>query len=241
MSIRKDHRAARICACLLAYGLTAMPGAHAQFAVIDVASVTQLIAQARTLQDQLSTARDHLERAQEQLQSMQGTRGMDELLSGTMRNYLPSDWAQLQRLLSGGTPEFVALSSGLRQAIEDNALLTDAYLSTLGAEQRESIAAARRSAALLQVLTQEALATTSDRFASVQLLIDAIRAAPDQKAILDLQARIAAEQGMLQNEHNKLTVLYQATRARERAEQQRLRERVIAGHGRFEERFQPAP
>ena len=61
-----------------------------------------------------------------------------------------------------------------------------------------------------------ALETTSARFDSLQQLIDAIPQADDQKAILDLQARIAAEQGMLQNESSKLTVLYQAAQAQER-------------------------
>ena len=58
---------------------------------------------------------------------------------------------------------------------------------------------------------------------------------------LDLQARIAAEQVMLQNEQTKLQVLYQATQAQESSMRQQARERVIEEHGRFETRFQPSP
>ena len=68
---------------------------------------------------------------------------------------------------------------------------------------------------MLQVATEQAYATTSSRFASVQTLINAIPSATDQKGILELQARIQAEQGMLQTDSTKLNVLYQAAQAQE--------------------------
>jgi type IV secretion system protein VirB5 len=94
---------------------------------------------------------------------------------------------------------------------------------------------------LQQALAQEALANASGRFSSIQSLIAAISTASDQKAILDLQARIGAELGMLQNEQNKLQILHQATQAQDAVNRQQEREQIIAGHGRFESRFQPAP
>ena len=48
---------------------------------------------------------------------------------------------------------------------------------------------------------------------------------------LDLQARIGAEQAMLQNEHTKLMVLYQAAQAEEVARRQRASELAIANIG----------
>jgi type IV secretion system protein VirB5 len=94
---------------------------------------------------------------------------------------------------------------------------------------------------LLQGLTRQALANASGRFASLQLLINAIGQAGDQKAALDLQARIVAEHGMLQNESTKLQALYQGVQADEQANMQRTRELVVAGHGQFAARFQPQP
>jgi hypothetical protein len=79
-------------ACLLA-----APAAHAQFAVIDVGSITQLIAQAKILQAQLSTVQSQLAQAQAAFVSTTGGRGMEQLLAGVQRNYLPADWASLQR------------------------------------------------------------------------------------------------------------------------------------------------
>ena len=92
-----------------------------------------------------------------------------------------------------------------------------------------------------QALAEEALANTSNRFTSIQSLIAAIGTAGDQKAILDLQARISAELGMLQNEQTKLQILYQSTQAQESSLRQQAWEQVIDGHGRFGARFQPVP
>src|SRR2546429_8104657 len=89
--------------------------------------------------------------------------------------------------------------------------------------------AQRQSAALLEALTHQALANSSSRFAAIQQLIDAIARAGDQKAILDLQARIAAELGMLQNEQTKLQALYQSAEAQQWADAQRLGELTGAG------------
>ena len=82
---------------------------------------------------------------------------------------------------------------------------------------------------------------SSARFAGLQQLINTIGAAPDQKAILELQARISAEQGMLQNEHNKLQDLYQAALADQLANAERVHELSVVGQGQFASRFQPQP
>ena len=114
-------------------------------------------------------------------------------------------------------------------------------LSALSAADAQHIAAARQTVALRQAIAQEALANASGRFAAIQSLIAAISSAPDQKAILDLQTRISAELGMLQNEQTKLQVLAQAALALDSANTLREREQAISGQGRFASRFQPAP
>jgi type IV secretion system protein VirB5 len=223
--------------CLMT--LMGLQVAHAQFAVIDVAAVTQLVTQLRTLQQQLTTARDQLTQAHEQLQSMRGHRGMERLLAGTVRNYLPVDGEGLNQVIRGDEGVFGAMAQNLRRTIAADAVLSAEQLTPLPSRQRQLIETGRESAALLQVLTQEALATSSARFQSVQQLIDAIAGADDQKGILDLQARIDAETGMLQNEQIKLQVLYQAAQARQWSVEQRRWEQGIAGYGRFTSRFQP--
>ncbi len=220
------------------------PVAHAQFAVIDVAALTQLISQAQQLEQQLATARSQLTQAQAEFQSMTGGRGMQSLLSGTVRNYLPLDWATLQGVLQGtgaAGASYPALVADLTRAINANAVLTPQQLTALPAAAGQSLQAGRQSSALLQSLAHEALANSSQRFAAVQQLIDTIGSANDQKSILELEARIAAEGGMLENERTKLDGLYQSTQAEQWVSAQRARELIVAGHGQFAGRFQPHP
>lgn len=232
------------CRCLAAVlflSIAALPPARAQWAVIDAPAIVQLIQEVQTMEQQVQTARAQLLQAKQALQSMTGDRGMELLLSGTQRNYLPSSWSQLTAALQGGGNGYPGLSAEVRNAIGTNAVLSAQQLSRLSAADQQQIAAARQSSALQQALAQEALANASERFASIQNLVSEISNAADQKAILDLQARIGAELGMLQNEQTKLQVLHHATEAQDAVNRQQEREQIIAGHGSFDKRFQPAP
>lgn len=201
--------------------------AYAQWAVIDVGAIAQLVQQVATMADQLSTARNQLTQAQRQFSAMTGGRGMEQLLSGSVRNYLPADWDELSAAVNQVSSAYHALSSGVQDMIAMNAVLTPQQVAALSPPQRAQLDAARKTAAMLQVTAREALSATSDRFASIQHLIDAIPSASDQKGVLDLQARISAEQGMLANEQTKLQVLYQAAQAEELSRQQRVREQGV--------------
>ena len=235
-----SHRT-RLLVGLLPALMIAAPSAQAQFAVIDMASVTRLIQQAQTLAQQLEEARQQIAQAQALYQSTNGSRGMEQLLSGVTRNYLPADWAQLNAAVQGGSGASGALAADIRAALAANAVLSASQMAVLSADEQAQIGNSRRSVALLQALAQEALANSSSRFASIQQLIGAIASATDQKGILELQTRIGAEQGMLQNEQTKLQVLYQAAQAQAAVTAQRAREQIIAGHGSFATRFEPSP
>jgi type IV secretion system protein VirB5 len=210
--------------------LAAAPQAQAM-AVVDVRAIAQLKQQLTAMAKQLTTARDQLTQARETFQSMNGSRGMEQLLSGTVRNYLPADWVELDSAIRQGVGAYQALAADVQAAIQGNAVLDAGQLALLSPAERQQLENARRSAAMLQVTTRQALSATSGRFASIQQLIDAIPRAQDPKAIMDLQARISAEQGMLANEQTKLQVLYQAAQAEEWARLQRAREQGIADIG----------
>jgi type IV secretion system protein VirB5 len=216
---------------LTAWLMLGIPAAHAQWAVVDVGAIAQLMEQVQTLREQLETTRDQLNQARQQYESMTGGRGMQQLLAGTVRNYLPPDWAAIEQVLEGAAVGYGALATDLQRLIDSNAVLSTQSVAALAPTQRQQLEAARREVALRQALTRSALRIASERFASIQQLIAAIGGADDSKAILDLQARIAAEQNMLQNEAIKLDVLHQAAQAEQWARQQRLREQAIADIG----------
>ncbi len=114
---------------LLAFG-GARP-AHAQFAVIDVASLTQLIQEYQTLQQQLSIAQSQLSQAQSAYAAITGGRGMQNLLSGVTRNYLPSNWSQLSQVINGSSGSYPALASSITSLVNANAVLTPAQVAAL--------------------------------------------------------------------------------------------------------------
>jgi type IV secretion system protein VirB5 len=216
---------------LLVAMLGGVPQTQAQWAVIDVGAIAQLIEQIATLREQLETARDQLDQARQQYDAMTGGRGMENLLRDQQRNYLPPDWQSLEGALTGAPGAYSALSRQLEAVVSANAVLTPAQLAGLSDQEREQLLSARNSAAMFQVTSRRALEVNSARFASLQQLIDAIPGATDAKAIMDLQARIEAEQLMLQNEQTKLMVLQRAMEAEERARRQRAGELAIANIG----------
>jgi len=224
------------CAC----GLLQAPGAHAQWAVVDVGAIAQLVQEVETLDQTLQTARSELQQAQAEYQSLNGTRGMQNLLSGQVRNYLPAGESDFAAALQGGGA-YPALSAAVRAASQSNALLSAGQLALMPAADRQRLLESRATVALAQGVSGTALSNASARFAALQQLIDRIGGATDPKAALDLQARIAAEQSMLQNEQTKLQALYQALQAQHWSDQQRAREQAIAGHGDFATRFEPTP
>jgi type IV secretion system protein VirB5 len=219
-------------ALLVAFFAVAMPKpAHAQFAVIDVASLAQLVQEVKTLQQQLATAENELSQAKSAYQAITGPRGMEQLLSGTVRNYLPTDWTQLSQVMSGSSGSYPALGTSYAALVSANAVLTPAQVAMLSPAQQVQLTAARASPAMLQATARAALANSSDRFTALQQLITALGGAADQKASLDLTARITAEQGMLQNESTKLQVLYQVAQSQEWSRAQSVREQAIADQG----------
>lgn len=213
------------------FGVGAVRPAAAQFAVIDVASIVQLVQQVQELQQQVATARSQLSQAQSEFASITGSRGMQLLLSGTVRNYLPTDAASLAQVLSGSSGTYPALAASVSSLVTSNAVLTPAQIAAFSPAEQTQLTAARRSPALLGALAQSALSNSSGRFTSLQTLITALGSATDQKAVLDLNTRVAAEQGMLQNETTKLQVLYQMAQSQEWTLRQQIREQAIAGQG----------
>jgi type IV secretion system protein VirB5 len=220
--------------------LAAAP-ARAQWAVIDVHAIAQLTTQVQVLEQQLANARSQLQTAAQQYQSLTGGRGMELLLAGTVRNYLPANWNQLSAALQPGGGAYAALGVDVQTALSANAVLSAQGLAALSPADRQQILNLRQTTAMSQALSRQALANASSRFDAIQTLINSIAAAGDPKAILDLQTRIAAEQGMLQNEQTKLQILGQLALAQDAAGRQQQLENSVAGHGQFQTRFRPVP
>jgi type IV secretion system protein VirB5 len=205
--------------------------AAAQWAVIDVSSIQQLIQQYEVLEQQLATLRSQLTQAQQQYAALTGQRGMQQLLSGVNRNYLPESWTDLAAVMQGNSGTYGSLAASVQGLVTSNAVLGSQDLTRLSPTELTQLTTERQLAALQQGITRSALDTTSNRFTSLQQLINAIPTATDTKGALDLEARIAAEQAMLSNEATKLEVLEQTVEAQQAALDQQRSEQAIADIG----------
>jgi type IV secretion system protein VirB5 len=216
---------------LLCIAFGASPPAQAQWAVVDVGAIAQLANEVKELEATLEVARSSLAQAQQAYSAITGGRGMQLLLSGINRNYLPGTWTQLMGAQTGAGGVYSALGSDVAATIQRNAILTPTNTASFSAAENAQLTARRGAVALQESLTRQELSNVSQRFASIQALTNAIPTATDQKGILDLQARIQVEQGMLQNENSKLHVLYEAAQSQAQTERARADEQAIADIG----------
>ena len=206
---------------------------RAQIPVTDLGAIAQLITQVANMENQLVTMRNQLVQAESTLKSMTGSRGMEQLLGSQDRNYLPTDWNSLASVIGNSSTTYSGLATNLQSIAVSNSVLSASQLSELAANARTAVTDARLSAAPSGAVSRSALSDTSNRFADLQQLISAIGSTTDQKAILELQARINAEQTMISNDQSKLQALYKTTEANEELRKQRIRERAIADVGSF--------
>jgi len=214
---------------LVALGVTRP--ASAQWAVIDVSAIQQLLQQYEVLEQQLSTLHSQLSQAEQQYAALTGQRGMQRLLSGVNRNYLPTDWTDLAAVMQGTSGPYGSLAASVQGLVASNAILGGQDLARLSPAELAQLTAARELVALREGIARTALDTTSNRFSSLQQLINAIPSATDTKGALDLQARIAAEQAMLANEATKVQVLRETLDSEQAALDQQRREQAIADIG----------
>lgn len=221
--------------------LMATPQAQAQWAVIDVASIQQLMVQIQYWKQQIEGMQSHLAQLKQTHAALTGGRGMEMLLptSDLQRNYLPKDWDEMLKVLDGTSAQYGALSAAVSANMNARAVLSDARLAEMNETERDAVMRARQSAAAATVTAQHAYANAGQRFAALQSLVTAIGNAPDAKAIADLGARISAEQAMLENEQAKLATLQQAAQADQWVQAAEMREATIAGHGQFDTRLHP--
>jgi P-type DNA transfer protein VirB5 len=207
--------------------------------VIDIAAVLQLMQQVQYWMRQIQLMKTQLDQLQQTYAAVTGPRGMQNLLANSTRNYLPPDWNEMIGVLNNNSVTYSGLATQARAVMDANAILSRTQLSSLSPEQRQIVEQGRKSVAMMQVMSRAAYQSTSQRFAAIQQLINAIAGAADVKAIQDLQGRIAAEQAMLQNEQTKLQVLSQAAQAEQWAQQQRVREESLTAVGNYRKANHP--
>ena len=228
---------AMVAVCSL--GMASTP-ARAGIPVIDVANLAQAI------QEVIAWGQQYAQMAQQYTQLVQtynqlqqsyaaitGGRGMEALapMTNLARNYLPPDYAELANVMNNTSTTYSGLASQVQGIITSKSVLSAGQVASLSPQAQQLVDSGRKAGALLQTIATGAQQSQSNRFATLDALRAQIGAAADDKAIQDLQGRIATEQMMLTIEQSKNQALYEQVRAQEMQRQQMIRENMSASFG----------
>jgi type IV secretion system protein VirB5 len=180
--------------------------ASAQIPVIDSSNLAQAISQVQAWGQQYQQMIQQFQQLQQTYQSIQGVRGMGSLVNNpAQRNYLPANYQDILQGAGSTMSSINNLVSSLQQAAQIVGVQNTSLDPNSTAGQLFS--AIQNLNAMNAGLGQTIFSNESNNFTNIQALLDEVNNAPDQKDILDLTARIQAEQVMAQNEANKLQAL----------------------------------
>lgn len=193
------------------------PTSSAGIPVIDGAVLTQqitqvmnMVRQLQQLQAQLETAGNQLARAEEQVRSANGIRGLGSLINTAYDSSVSISQSGI--LTAAGLKSSSDLNIALGRASE----IFDGFneISAIGLGQ-----------------SKKTLEQSISRFNDLLPLIQKVNNSPDEKDILDLQARISGEAVFLQNEQIKLAAMKAESEAQERMQKQKIRQALIESSG----------
>lgn len=218
---------------LAALTLGTASSVEAQQIVHDPRALAQMIEEARTTVRQLQALQAQVEQQQalfNSLNEVSDVNGLAQVLGlPGVRNPLP-DMPSLRAAANGDLSALGALADRAEAIRAQTRMFTPATgaLSSVDAYYRDSLErAGARTARDLAI--GEAVGQASDqRLEGLETLRRALDTAPTARAVLDLEARLAAEQALIQNEQLRLQGLALTQNAEARLEDQRARERAEA-------------
>ena len=184
--------------CLaIALLVTTAGAARAQgIPVIDIANLIQTIQQVMNDVTKIENQVQQISQLQSQLNSMTGMRGLGDVFnSPALQNYVP---AQAFNYVNAVDSSGYAGLTPTAKALRDAAMLYNC-LDRTGAA-RTSCQAALAQPYQQKGLLQDAMRSAAGRLTQIGSLMGQIDATTDQKAVLEIQARIGAENAMLTHE-----------------------------------------
>jgi type IV secretion system protein VirB5 len=213
----------RLASVALAIPLSSFSTAsHAQgIPVIDVANLIQAVMQVLNDVTKISNQVEQIQALQSQLASINGIRNLGNVYdSAALKNYVPANAFNLVNAVdTAGYGGLTATSKTLRDAAmvyncldRSGAARTDCQASLAQPYQQKG-------------LLQDAMGAASGRLAQIKSLMNQINGTTDQKAVLEIQARIGAENAMLAHEMSQVQMLTGMADSEERIARSRDRER----------------
>ena len=191
------------------------------------AQAANMAKQLTELQKQYQTMQQQYQQMQQTYQSISGIRNMGDIANNpALRKYLPSDYQQVLKLGTGVTNGNYGTLDGAVNGMKPASKILDITETRIDPNSATGKAYqdAQNQAAVNRVLAEESFRQSGSRIDDLQQLLNKVNNAPDDKDIQDLQARIQAEQTLLQNEQIRLASLAQLAQAQRDIATQQARE-----------------
>lgn len=213
-------------AAVLALGLSAGT-AQAQMVVHDPTNYVKILQQAQTALDQLKELKTEVLQGKQLFDSLNTASGVGDIAAElglpTLREVIP-DVAKLTTISGGDLAALGAIGERAGIIRDAQRLFSFDAATPRGAEFEAAGQRIARDMAL-----GEAVSTAgAERLQGLKAINAAIDSAPNARAVLDLQARAAAEQAMIANDQMRLQGIAMAQAAEDRLQRQRDLERMAA-------------
>ncbi len=221
--------------------LAAAAPASAQMTVTDPGAYVRMLRQLNEARAQLQELQTQVRQGTELIS--QGQRLYDDFnkltnvnsLAGVLNNpalrrYLPAEVQDTSRLLNGTLSDLGSIGTRASSIRDANRLFTPVTsgLSTVGQYYQDSLVKSGDRAARDIALGESAYRTAAQRQAGLDELRMALSNARTAKEVMDLQARIDAEQALIANDQMQLQGLSMMQEAERRLAEQRDREAAAA-------------
>lgn len=183
--------------------------ASAAVVVIDPTAIARLA-------DQINQMKQQYSLMQQSFKSISGTRGMENIANDPKRTqYLPKDY---QTVLNGGVGDPATVRAAYKKfGVEENKVaIPKDYVDHFNNS-------AKKSAANYAAM-DSAYTAVNKRFEDMDKLLTQLKVTKDAKDVADLQARITAEQTILQVEGNRIQLLNNLAQAEQRLQDQQAKE-----------------
>lgn len=211
----------------LALGLVATSHqAHAQVLVHDPGAVAQLISQAQTAVSQLDELREQVAQAERLYESFNDLSQINDLaavlLTPEVQRYLP-ELSQFQAAAKGDLRALGAIAARAEAIREENRTYVP-----VDARSAEILEASGARSARDMALGEKIGEIADQRLQGLEELRSALNGAENARAVMDLTARLSAEQAIIQNDQVRLQGMLIMQAAEERLQAQREREAAAA-------------
>jgi len=211
---------------LIAAALIGLPStglAQQGVPVFDAGAIAKHIEQIGKLTEQIKTMEAQLTQAKQLYESFNKLTDVNDvaslLSSEEFRKHLPKEFGEIEKLVSGGGG---SLAGTIDRYLEQNRAYRGGDANAFYRTELDRIA---RQTGAKHSIGQSVYDTASKRIDGLEELRQKITASKDAKDVLDLSARIQAEQALLQNEVLRMQGLAMVQQARGDMDGQRQKER----------------